>query len=744
MADEVSVGGRSPESCDGMTLAARSGGGPAAPALAVRSLDVAYRVRGADQLALRNVSFEIARGETYGLVGESGSGKSTAALAIVRYLPRNGRVSAGSISVGGRDVLGMGQRGLRDLRARHISMVYQEPGRALNPSIRIGGQLTEAIKTSNSPRNEAELTAAAETMLARVRIPDPRRVMDRYPHELSGGMAQRVVIAMALSATPELLILDEPTTALDATVQAEVLDLLAPLRDELGMSVLFISHNLAVISQMCDRVGVLYAGELVEEGPAAELLRAPRHPYTVGLLRCVPRPGQRKDRDRLDAIPGFLPQPGDKAPGCVFAPRCGLAIDECRTAPPPLFEVGSGHVSRCYRHQVAQDLPLTQSPLASPVPMAEADAEAEAEADADGDAGPVADEGPEGLLVSVEGVSKTFQARGGSVRALRDVSVSLRAGQTLGLVGESGSGKTTLARILLGLTAPDPGGRVTLDGTELAATLAKRPLATLRDVQIVFQNPDSALNRRATVRRLIGRPLAKLAGLSGPALATRLAELVSSVRLAQRHLPLKPGQLSGGLKQRVAIARAFAAGPRVVVCDEPTSALDVSVQAAILNLLGDLQAERRTSYVFISHDLEIVRYLADQIVVLYAGRVLESGPASAVFSAPHHPYTEALLSAMPRLPGAGETAGDPADTRIQLAGEPPSLSDAISGCIFHTRCPRKLSSGICESTEPGLLEGEPGHLIRCHIPIGELRDLQLSPGGTNGVSPRNSPGAGSA
>jgi peptide/nickel transport system ATP-binding protein len=263
-------------------------------------------------------------------------------------------------------------------------------------------------------------------------------------------------------------------------------------------------------------------------------------------------------------------------------------------------------------------------------------------------------------------------------------------------------------------------------------------------VQIVFQNPDSALNRRATVRRLISRPLAKLAGLSGAALATRLAELVSSVRLAQRHLPLKPGQLSGGLKQRVAIARAFAAGPRVVVCDEPTSALDVSVQAAILNLLGDLQAERRTSYVFISHDLEIVRYLADQIVVLYAGRVLESGPASAVFSAPHHPYTEALLSAMPRLPAAGE-ADDLADTRIRLAGEPPSLSDAISGCIFHTRCPRKLSSGICESTEPGLLEGEPGHLIRCHIPIGELRDLQLSAGET---TPRsnipNSPGAGSA
>ena len=342
-------------------------------------------------------------------------------------------------------------------------------------------------------------------------------------------------------------------------------------------------------------------------------------------------------------------------------------------------------------------------------------------------------------LLSVAGVSKTFHARGGSVRALRDVSVSLRAGQTLGLVGESGSGKTTLARILLGLTAPDPGGRVALDGAELAATLDKRPLATLRDVQIVFQNPDSALNRRATVRSLISRPLARLAGLSGPALAARLTELVSSVRLAERHLPLRPGQLSGGLKQRVAIARAFAAGPRVVVCDEPTSALDVSVQAAILNLLGDLQAERRTSYVFISHDLEIVRYLSDQIVVLYAGRVLESGPAAAVFSAPHHPYTEALLSAMPALPspalpspalpsaGAaapGGPAGEPAGTRIRLAGEPPSLTDDVSGCIFHTRCPRKLSSGICETTEPDLLEGEPDHLIRCHIPIAELRHLQ--------------------
>ncbi len=321
----------------------------AEPALRVSNLDVSYQVRGTARLALRDVSFEIARGETYGLVGESGSGKSTAALAVVRYLPRNGRVSAGSISIGGKDVLTLGRRELRDLRARSVSMVYQEPGRALNPSIRVGRQLTEAFTASTS-LNAAAAAEAALDMLRKVRITDPRGVLDRYPHELSGGMAQRVVIAMALAAEPDLLILDEPTTALDATVQAEVLDLLAPLRDEFRTSVLFISHNLAVISAMCDRVGVLYAGQLVEEGPASELLTGPRHPYTVGLLRCVPRPGQRKDRDRLEAIPGFLPQPGDKAPGCVFAPRCALAVEECRASPPPLFAIGPGRSSRCYRH----------------------------------------------------------------------------------------------------------------------------------------------------------------------------------------------------------------------------------------------------------------------------------------------------------------------------------------------------------------------------------------------------------
>jgi peptide/nickel transport system ATP-binding protein len=663
---------------------------PSGPALVVSQMDVTYRVRGQDRLALRDVSFSIDRGESYGLVGESGSGKSTAALALVRYLPSNGRVSAGTISINGQDPLAMGTGALRQLRSRTVSMVYQEPGRALNPSLRVGRQIAEVFEIAGESSHAA--LASAEEMLRKVQISDPGRVMRRYPHELSGGMAQRAVIAMALAASPSLLILDEPTTALDATVEAEVLDLIAGLRQEFDTTILFISHNLAVIAKMCDRVGVLYAGELVEEGPARQVFESPRHPYTVGLLRCIPRRGQKKDSDRLDTIPGFLPQPGHTLTGCVFAPRCGLATDRCRESKPPLFDVGDLRTSRCFYHERAPDLPR-----ATPASVT---------ASAGDDTG--------GPLVVVEGVSKTF---GGTVRALAGVDLSVRRGETLGLVGESGSGKTTLARVLLGLTPPDQGSTVTLDGKALAPDARRRPRSVLRALQIVFQNPDSALNRRHTVRSLISRPLSRLAGLSGAALHDRLEELIASVRLEDRHLPLRPSQLSGGLKQRVAIARAFGAGPDVVVCDEPTSALDVSVQAAILNLLADLQQSERATYLFISHDLGLVRYLSDRIVVLYLGRVMEVGPAETVFTGPHHPYTEALFSAVPSLDGQRRS-------RIRLTGEIPSAADPPSGCVFHTRCPRKLDSGICESTEPPLLEEEPGHQIRCHIPIAELRTVQ--------------------
>jgi peptide/nickel transport system ATP-binding protein len=662
-------------------------------ALEVQHLSVAYRSGGRERAVLSDVSFRIGSGEAYGLVGESGCGKSTTALAAMRYLPHSGRVTGGRIAIAGEDVVQLRGERLREMRAHSVSMVYQEPGKALNPTLRIGRQLTEVYELQGVRQDSAYDQAL--DILKRVRIADPVSVMQRYAHQLSGGMQQRVAIAMALAKDPSLLILDEPTTGLDATVEAEVLDLIAELRREFATSILFISHNLAVVAKMCDRVGVLYAGMLVEEGPTKQLFEDPRHPYTVALLRCLPRGGQRKDETRLDTIPGTLPAPGSLGSGCPFASRCALSDDRCRRELPPLIDLG-GRLSRCHYHERAQDLPRQTA--------------AEAKV-------PVSTEGAAPILV-VENLSKTFKQSGTILRAVDDVSLTLDAGETLGLVGESGSGKTTFARMLLGLLPPDQGSLISLDAEPLQPVVGDRSGAQVKAMQIVFQNPDSALNRAHTVRHLLRRSLKRLGGLSGARLQARLVELIGAVRLSDRHLGAKPRQLSGGLKQRVAIARAFAGEPKLVVCDEPTSALDVSVQAAILNLLADLQAERRVSYVFISHDLGVVRYLSDKIAVLYLGRIMEFGPSEDVFNGPHHPYTEALLSAVPRLDGK------PAN-RIRLQGEIPSASNPPSGCVFHTRCPRKIGS-ICETAEPPAAEAAPGHVLRCHIPIEELFRLQAS------------------
>ena len=429
-----------------------------------------------------------ARGEAYGLVGESGCGKSTVALAIVRYLAANGRVTSGRIEVAGRDVLAMDPAELRRMRATGVSMVYQDPGKALNPSLKIGSQLAEDFELAGSPPREAPGRAVA--MLKRVRIADPGAVMDRYPHQLSGGMQQRVCIAAALAGNPALLILDEPTTGLDATVEAEVLDLIAQLRREISTSILFISHNLAVVAKICDRVGVLYAGTLVEEGTTAEVFHAPRHPYTVALLRCLPRQGQSKADGRLDTIPGFLPLPGEAIRGCAFAPRCALADDLCRRTRPPFTDLG-GQRSRCHYPGSAPNLPrVTPNELDSGTGINRSSVP----------------------LLDVRALAKTFN---GGVQALKDVELALWPGETLGLVGESGSGKSTFAKLLLGLTVPDPGSRLRLDAQMLAPVLARRPVEAVKALQIVFQNPDSALNRSHSVRRIIGRALTKLAGLRG-------------------------------------------------------------------------------------------------------------------------------------------------------------------------------------------------------------------------------------
>jgi peptide/nickel transport system ATP-binding protein len=661
-------------------------------ALELIDLDVTYRVRGVERQVLRGVSFTVARGASYGLVGESGCGKSTAALAIVQYLPRNGRVRSGEIRIAGRDVVSLSYPELRHLRANDVSMVYQNPGAALNPSIRIGRQVAEVFTVRGVKQDEAMDRARAA--LVKVQIADPGSVMQRYPHQLSGGMQQRVIIAMALAKDPALLILDEPTTGLDATVEAEVLDLVAALQAEFHTAVLFISHNLGVISKMCEEVGVLYAGRLVEEGSVERVLHDPRHPYTVGLLRCIPRGGARKDHGRLDTIAGFPPNLGDDLPGCVFAGRCALARPICHDEEPVLHDLGNGHTSRCHFHEEAPSLPREEAAHRSL---------------------PAVDRTVEPLL-RFDDLGKVFRQHGNDIHALTGVSAAIWPGEALGLVGESGSGKTTLARTLLGIVSPTT-GEVTLGGQVLKGSLSSRTSDEIRALQIVFQNPDSALNRRHSVRRILRRALRKLAGISGAAAEARMLELMHSVRLAERYVSAKPGQLSGGLKQRVAIARAFAGEPLVVVCDEPTSALDVSVQAAILNLLVELQAERRAAYLFISHDLGVVRYISDRIAVLYLGRLMELGEADVVFGAPHHPYTEALLSAVPTIEGGGRE-------RVRLAGEIPSAAEPPSGCVFHTRCHRKVGE-ICELEEPPLLEVEDGHLMRCHIPLEELRRLQV-------------------
>jgi peptide/nickel transport system ATP-binding protein len=678
----------------------------AAPlALELTDLEVAYRVRGIWRPVLRGVTFSIAQGESYGLVGESGCGKSTAAFAIVRYLPRNGRVSSGSIKVAGEDLLAMSDDDVRTMRTTRVSMVYQNPGGALNPTIRVGEQVAETYTIAGVPKNEAD--DRARDMLRKVQISDPAGVMRRYPHQLSGGMQQRVVIAMALAKDPTLLILDEPTTGLDATVEAEVLDLVSALRMEFGTTVMFISHNLEVITKMCDRVGVLYAGRLVEEGPVQAVFDDPRHPYAVGLLRCIPHGGARKDRERLDTIPGFLPQLGADLPACVFVDRCGLAQDICHREEPAFLDVGAGRHSRCHFWEQAHELPRAApaSGLRSTI---------------DTDSEPV---------IRTQGMYKTFRQEGHDVRAVDDVSLVLRRGETLGLVGESGSGKTTLARALLGLTAADQGSVIELDGRLLPTRIDKRDAEHVRALQIVFQNPDSALNRRFSVHRILSRALVKLRRDRSDEREAHLHELAESVRFDVRLINSRPAQLSGGLKQRVAIARAFAGEPRVVVCDEPTSALDVSVQAAILNLLAELQADKGVSYLFISHDLAVVRYLSDRIAVLYLGRVMELGDSETVFSAPQHPYTEALLSSVPQAEGEQRP-------RIRLHGEIPTHADPPSGCVFHTRCPRFIGD-VCVNEEPPLREVEPGHHWRCHHSLDALRELQKTapPAHQNGDPP---------
>jgi len=663
--------------------------------LEIQELTLGYRRRGKWSRVIAGLSIRLDRGEAYGIVGESGCGKTTVAMAVMRYLPPNAEIKAGRVLFQGQDLLTASPARLEELRGNRMAMVYQDPGSALNPSLTVGRQIAEVYRRHRRMRR-AEARDSARAMLATVQLADPPRVMDRYPHELSGGQQQRIMFAMALATDPDLLVLDEPTTGLDATVEAEVLDLVEKLRTKFGAAILFISHNLGIVSRMCERVGVLYAGHLVEEGPAHDLFRAPRHPYTLGLTGCIPRLDMHKRLHRLEPIPGTLPPAGDTVPGCVYAPRCRFSRARCRLESPPLFPAGPRHSSRCFYHHELDELPASTGAIRE-------DSEAIRASD----------------VLAVQDLTKTYDAHGQKVTAVRDVAFAVRRGEILGVVGESGSGKTTLARCIVGLVDAWS-GKITFDGSNLAARAEQREALLRRRLQMVFQNPDTALNPSHTVRHILGRAVRLLGGMkSAPEIAVRVRELAASVRLSPRHLELRPAALSGGLKQRVALARAFAGSPSLVVCDEPTSALDVSVQAAILNLLVELQETQHVSYVFISHDLGVVRYLADRIAVMYLAQLIEIGPADATFRPPHHPYTEALLSAVPDLDQAG------AADRIHLEGDIPSPSRPPAGCRFHTRCPRALGP-VCRTEEPPWQQDGAGHLYRCHIPPAELRAAQLA------------------
>jgi peptide/nickel transport system ATP-binding protein len=663
----------------------------AAAAVEIDGLTISYRRRGRALRVISDLSLTIRPGEAYGLVGESGCGKTTVAMALMRYLPPNAVVESGSIRFVGDDLLAASPETLQRWRGNRMAMVYQDPGTALNPSIRIGTQIAEVYELHRGMKRR-EAMGAAGSMLETVQISDPARVLRRYPHELSGGQQQRVMFAMALATDPELLVLDEPTTGLDATVEAEVLDLVEQLREGFDAAILFVSHNLGVVSRVCERVGVLYAGRLVEQGPARELFTDARHPYTLALLRCAPRLGMSKDADRLDPIPGSLPPLGADIPGCVFADRCPLARDACRAAQPPLAPVAGDHVAACLFPAEVPGIPHAAAAAAT---------------------------GPSelgGALLDVGRLAKAYKLGGTELIAVAGVDLELRVGEVLGLVGESGSGKTSLARCIAGLVEPTDGA-VRFDGQDVTVRAERRSRDVRRRLQMIFQNPDNALNPRHTVRAILRRSLRLLAGVAGrDQQEQQMLELARSVRLEPRHLDVRPAALSGGLKQRVAIARSFSGRPALVLCDEPTSALDVSVQAAILNLLVDLQRDEGVSYIFISHDLAVVRYVADTIGVMYLGQLVDVGPAAAVFAPPHHPYTEALLSAIPTL-------DLDARPRIKLTGPIPSPIDPPSGCRFHTRCPRLLGD-VCRTQEPPWQEDAGGHRYRCHIPPAELTAAQ--------------------
>ena len=679
------------------------------PILEIDKLSISFFTRLREIPAVMDFSVIVQPGEAVGLVGESGCGKSTVALGVMQDLGVNGRVVGGQIKFKGQDLSMMSAEELRDIRGNEIAMIYQEPMASLNPAMKIGKQLIE-VPIIHEGVSEQEALRRAEEVLIDVKLPDPDRILKSYPHQLSGGQQQRIVIAMALMSKPSLLILDEPTTALDVTVEAAVVDLVKDLGKKYGTSMLFISHNLGLILETCDRICVMYSGEAVETGSISDVFDKMQHPYTQALFRSIPLPGADKNSRPLIAIPGNFPLPHERPAGCNFGPRCNYFKEgSCNSQSVPMNKIEGfeRHYSRCLRiNEIDWDAPISSSSQQDKVP-------------------------PGQVVLKIDNLKKYYEVAANAlfgssgtyktVKANETLSFEARESETLAIVGESGCGKSTFAKVLMGLeTATD--GSILLDNANIGSTpIEARETQTVADIQMVFQNPFDTLNPSMTVGRQIVRALEVFKyGQTDETRHDRMLELLDLVKLPRAFATRMPRQLSGGQKQRVGIARAFAGGARIVVADEPVSALDVSVQAAVTDLLMEIQRKEKTTLLFISHDLSIVRYLSDRVMVMYLGHVVELGTTDQVFSPPYHPYTEALLSAVPI-----------ADTSIKkehivLEGDIPSAMNPPSGCPFQTRCRWKkdVLGSKCETEIPPINTLLNGHQIKCHLEKSKLEEME--------------------
>ena len=667
----------------------------------VKNLSIGFKSQKGHEISiLKNITTNIKKGETVGIVGESGSGKSTLALAMMGYVKQGLFTMDGECIFNSSNLLEMDNRELEKIRGRKIAMIPQNAGQSLTPNLKIGYQIDEALRLHTN-LNKSERDKKISELLNKVRLPSPETIALRYPHELSGGQQQRVAVGMALAGNPDLLLLDEPTTGLDVTTQAHVLELLNFIAKDTGTSMVYVSHDLGAIAQVSDRIIVMYSGEIVLEGPARDILKQPVHPYTYGLLKSIPKLSLA---GLPDSMPGSQPQPGTVQKGCSFYDRCNLSEDKCKKNSPDLDYVSKLKTSvRCFNYKKLieekndkntkikrneKNIKINEILNLTDVSISYAKQK-------------LLDQ----ILNKITDTNPT----------VKDINISINKGETLALVGESGSGKSTILKSIAGLLRTKE-GKIKFDQDKILSNdLKKRNPSDLRAIQLIFQNPDESLNPNHTVEEILAQPLKLYFGLSGEELKNNIIELLEKVRLGKFYMTRYPRQLSGGEKQRVAVARAFAAKPDIILCDEVTSALDVSVQAAVLSLLQKLKEDFGTTYIFVSHDLAVVRAISDRVAVLYQGRLCEIGPSKNVYQFPSHPYTEVLLGAV--------LEPDP-DIKPKLVAEdiveekPPE-----KGCCFQGRCPRILGDK-CKNENPPWQIGDNGNAIRCHISVEELNKNQ--------------------